>query len=149
LCSAVLGAVVKDGKGFQLISGAGSKTYPVGIVGEASYQEAIRRCAAGQHVQIFHELENPYDEKALAVVTMDGETIGYIARDCWLQDAVHEEGHGCEASIKEVSSANADTLGVVLDVCVGGPAVATRQFNQPKPPASPESNRWFARLFGL
>jgi hypothetical protein len=80
---------------------------------------------------------------------MDGETIGYIARNCWLQDAVHEEGQGCEANIKAVSSANAGTLGVILDVSVGGPAVATRQFNRPEPAASPEREGWFARLFGL
>jgi hypothetical protein len=140
---------MNDGSGFQMNSNATSKTYPVGIVGEASYQQAIRMCAAGQQVQIFHELGNPYDVKALAVATMDGQTIGYIARDCWLQDAIHEEGHGCEANIKAISSANAGMLGVVLDVSVGGPAIATRHFNQHERPASPERRGWFARLFGV
>jgi len=138
---------MNDGKSFQLLSNTGSRTYPVGIVGEASYQRAFRQCSAGQPVQIVHELGNPYDDRALAVATADGHTIGYIARDCWLHDAVHEEGHGCEASIKEISSAGAGKFGVVLDVSIGGPAVRTRPFNRQE--LESKSKGWFARLLGL
>jgi hypothetical protein len=135
----------------------GSRTYPVGIVGEASYQPAIRCCSAGQHVQIVHELGNPYDKNALAVVTESGETLGYIARDCWLQDAIHGERHGCEATIKSVNSADVGNRGLVLDVSVGGSHVPTRQFNRPPAaaPSAPAAARtgvpkgWFAKLFGL
>ena|SRR5947209_12588251 len=130
------------------------KQYPVGIVGEASYQPAIRRCSAGQRVQIFHELANPYDKKALAVVTENGDTIGYIGRNCWLQDAVHEEGHGCEATIKAVSSSGDGNLGVVLDVTVGGRGIPTRQFDRPMGPTTAQHTGerpkgFLARLFGL
>ena len=141
------------------------RTYPVGIVGEASYQSAIGRCLAGQQVQIIHELGNPYDKKALAVAIVDGETIGYIARDCWLRDAVHEEGHGCDATIKAISSGGAGTLGIVLDVAVAGNGVPTRQFARVEgatsahsrasaPSAHPraysgQTKGFLARLFGL
>jgi|SRR4051812_13105364 HIRAN domain len=134
-----------------------SGIYPVGLAGEASYQSAIRRCSAGQTVHVVHEIGNPYDKNALAVVTDDGETIGYIARDCWLQDAIHAEGHGCQATIKGISSGGGSASGVVLDVSVGGPAVAIRQFSKPEsaPPKqvgpsaaqTKEVKGWLARLF--
>jgi hypothetical protein len=142
-----MGLLMNDSKGFEMLSSTGSRKYPVGIVGEASYQRAIRQCRAGQLVQIVHELANPYDGRALAVATADGDTIGYIARNCWLQDAVHEEGHGCEARIKEISSAGGGKFGVVLDVSIGGAAVPTRQFNRHQ--SESKSKGWLARLFGL
>jgi len=113
----------------------GSGVYPVGIVGEANYQSAIRRCSVGQRVRVLHELGNPYDERALAVVTADGQTIGYIARDCWLQDAVHGEGRGCDATIKAVSSSGG-MLGIVLDVSLTGLALGTRDFIEAVRPLS-------------
>ena len=148
--------VVEDGEHFEMPPMAEPKPYPVGIVGEANYQPAIRRCSAGQRVQILHELGNPYDKHALVVVTEDGDTIGYIARDCWLQDAVHEEGRGCEAVIKEVSTAGAGKLGIVLDVCLSGRGVPTRAFSRapapkraPAAPPAAEPKGWFARLLGF
>ena len=136
-----------------------SGIYPVGLAGEASYQSAIRRCSAGQTVHVVHEIGNPYDKNALAVVTENGEIIGYIARDCWLQDAIHAEGHGCEAKIKAISSRGGSTFGVVLDVSVGGPPVASSQFNRSESAAPKhegtsarqitEEKGWLARLFGF
>jgi hypothetical protein len=113
-------------------------------VGEASYQPAIRRCFDGQRVHIVLEPNNPYDPRALAVVTHDGLTIGYIARDCWLQDAIHDEGHGCEAYIKEISSGSSGELGVVLDVTLCDEEIGTRSFDRPN-----EQKGWLARIFGL
>jgi hypothetical protein len=147
---------VNEGEHFEMPPMAEPKQYPVGIVGEASYQPSIRRCSVGQRVQIVHEPDNPYDKKALAVVTEDGETLGYIARDCWLQDAIHEQGRGCEATIKGIRTAGAGKLGVVLDVALCGRGIPTRAFNRtpaPKPAAAPapaaEPKGWLARLFGL
>lgn len=125
------------------------KTYPVGIVGEASYQTSIGRCSAGQRVHIVHEPDNPYDKLALAVVTADGLTIGYVARESWLRDAVHEEGSGCEAAIKEISSAGPGKLGIVLDVRLCDDDIAVRTFNRPSAAKADESKGWFARLLKL
>jgi hypothetical protein len=126
-----------------------SKTYPVGIVGEASYQASIRRCSEGQRVHILHEPDNPHDPEALAVVTDAGETIGYIARDCWLQDALHEEGRGCEASIKEIATSGAKKLGVVIDVRLCGRGVGTRVFSRAPAPSSAKPQGWLSRLLGF
>ena len=114
-------------------------------------------------MQIVHETGNPYDQNALAVLTEDGETIGYIARDSWLRDCIHDEGHGCEASIKSINSGETNKLGVVLDVALAGRGVRTRSFNRLEitapastTPASHEvevysaqTKGFFARWFGL
>jgi len=126
-----------------------SRTYPVGIVGEASYQTAIRSCAVGQRVRIVHEPDNPYDEFALAVATEDGRTLGYIARDSWLQDAVHEEGKGCEAIIKEISAARRGRLGVVLDVSPSDHGIDTRAFSRVPVENERSPSGCLASLFGL
>jgi hypothetical protein len=97
--------VVEVGEHFEMPPMAELKQYFLGIVGEASYQPVIRQCAPGQRVHIVRETENPYDNEALAVTTDGGDTLGYIARDCWLRDAVHEEGRGCEATINEIRTA--------------------------------------------
>jgi hypothetical protein len=126
------------------------KKYPVGIVGEASYQATIRRCSPGESVEIVHELHNPYDEFALAVVAETGSTIGYIARDCWLREAIHEEGRGCNATIKSINSGGSRTLGVVLDVVVQGHGVPSIDFRRPKPDAERANAKGLlARLLGF
>ena len=126
-----------------------SKTYPVGIVGEASYQATIRRCSTGQRVYIFHEPDNPYDELALAVAAGDGRTLGYIARDCWLRDAVHEEHRGCEATIKEISAAGGGQFGVVIDVALCGGGIETRPFDRMSGERANDAKGLLARLFGF
>lgn len=96
--------------------------YPVGLVGERNYQAAIARCAEGEPVGVLMELDNPYDELAIAVASVRGETIGYIARDSWLRDAVHGEGKGCRATIKSIERGESGHLGVVIEaqLCEGG-----------------------------
>lgn len=132
-----------------------ARSYQLGIVGEANYQSAIRRCSPGQCVQIVHEPTNPYDDLALAVVTEGGDTIGYVPRDCWLQDAVHDEGKGCDATIKSIQSGDTGKLGVVLDVCLNSKGVGERAFSRaPAPKRKAVTSRamtkgFWARLFGL
>jgi hypothetical protein len=130
---------------------SGSRTYQLGVVGEANYQLAIRRCSVGQCVHIVHEPSNPYDDHALAVVTEGDDTIGYVARDCWLQDAVHDQGKGCDATIKSIGSGDSGQLGVVLDVCLNSDGVEEREFNRApvSPSSTPAPKGWLARLFGI
>jgi hypothetical protein len=109
-----------------------ARTYQLGIVGESNYQRAIGRCSTGDAVQIVHEPDNPYDDCALAVVTMDGETIGYIPRACWLQDAIHDEGKGCDAAIKSINTAGDGLLGVVLDVTLNSRGVTPHPSSGPQ-----------------
>lgn len=96
--------------------------YPVGIVGEQHYQAAVAGCSPDQSVDVLYELGNPYDELALVVKTKAGKKIGYIAHDCWLRDAIHEEGKSCSARILSINEGDHGT-GVVLDVQVNGEGV--------------------------
>lgn len=134
------------------------RTYLLGIVGEASYQAQIRCCRSGQSVEIFHEPGNPHDSFALAVVTSGGETIGYVPRDCWLQDAIHEEGKGCDATIRSINTAANGMLGVVLDVSLNTNGVSERAFSETQRQSTrrtaqeqsrPPAKNWLARFLGI
>jgi hypothetical protein len=131
-----------------------ARTYPLGIVGESNYQGAIERCSPGQAVDVLHEPDNPYDDLALAVV-VHGQTIGYIPRECWLQEAIHEEGKGCTASIKSIDRADVGYLAVVLDVSLNADGVRQRAFSREVGRPSRQSSSpavrksWLSRLFEL
>lgn len=77
-------------------------TYSIPLVGEQHYQRAIRTLGEGDAVEIVHEPDNPYDAKALAVRTMDDRTIGYLTRDCFIRELVHDEGKGCRATVESI-----------------------------------------------
>jgi len=151
--------LVEEGEHFEMPPMSAPRRYLVGIVGEANYQQAISACSPGQRVEIIHEQGNPYDAGALAVVSSAGRTIGYIARDSWLRDAIHEEGKGCDASIKDIRG-ESGKLGVVLDVALNGLGVRQHRFDRqpiaasaaPKPNIagadSVTHKGWFSRLFG-
>ena len=124
-------------------------SYSLGIVGESNYQSEIRRCRRGQGVEIIHEADNPYDELALAVVTTDGATIGYVPRGSWLRDAVHDEGKGCDAKIKSINTAGDGLLGVVLQVSLNLDGVRARRFHRPRRQQSAPPKNWLARFLGL
>lgn len=125
-----------------------SSTYPIGLVGELNYQPAIRRCSPGQRVQIVHEPDNPYDSDALAVVSEQGQTLGYIARDSWLMCAVHDEGRGCDAVIKEINESGAG-LGVVIQATLNSEGVQSRAFSRPAATTDKEPKGWLARILGF
>lgn len=106
-------------------------SFAVGIVGEANFQPAIRLCAPGDRVDVMHEINNPYDDQALVVVTGGGATIGYIAKSSWLRDAIHDEEQGCEASIRSVQQADGgEFLGVVLDVTLNDDILGARAYDR-------------------
>lgn len=74
--------------------------YPIPLVGEQYYQPAVIKCRAGDIVDICIEQGNPHDE--LAVVARrrsGGETIGYIARDSFVQGVVHDQGRSIVAAV--------------------------------------------------
>lgn len=134
------------------------RTYQLGIVGEAHYQPAIERCSPGDCVEVMHEPDNPYGKDALAVVTLGGDTIGYVAGDCWLQDAIHEERKGCDAIIRSIRTADKGLLGVVLDVTLNTKGVRQRAFSRASTPkrvaqrksrATRPAKSWLERLLGI
>jgi hypothetical protein len=107
----------------------------VRLVGVSFYQEALVRCAPGEAVQFVHEPDNPHDEMAIRVVSVLGETIGYVPRRSWLHRAVHEQGRGVSGVISSVGRSRACLLGATISVavCDDEPAVRSYFADQPAP----------------
>lgn len=127
------------------------RSYPVGIVGESQYQAAIIRCRVGDRVRLWHEADNPHDGLALVAKTGGGETIGYVPRDCWLRDAVHEEGRGATASIMSLHPGPA--IAVVLEVTLGREPIEIARYGLPTTVRASKDvagrpKGWLARLLG-
>ncbi len=93
-----------------------SRTYPVNVVGESHYQEAITNCHVGAGVTLYREIGNPHDDKAIVVKQPGGATIGYVPRGSWLHRIVHEDGMGADATI--LSLHPGPPIAVVLNVMV-------------------------------
>ena len=102
--------------------------YPVGLVGEQHYQGAIRLCCEGEIVRLWHEPTNPFDERAIAVANMMGQTLGYIPRDSFVQRVVHEDGLGCEAAVLGLRENGKGFTEVVIEVSVCDAPICERDF---------------------
>lgn len=111
------------------------KVYPLGIVGESNYQEAIGQCHVGEKVSICHEPDNPYDSRALRVENDIGQVIGYVPKKSWLREAIHEEGRGVAATIKSIGATSEGVMGVVIDVTLTDDMVIERQHGKTKRPS--------------
>ncbi|MEA3390052.1 MAG: HIRAN domain-containing protein [Pseudomonadota bacterium] len=94
------------------------RTYSVGVVGEQNYQAAISLCKVGDRVALFHEIGNPHDEDAIVVLSRAGHTIGYIPRDCFVQQVVHDQGRACAAIIQKLTIGKRDFVEIVLEVSI-------------------------------
>lgn len=92
-----------------------SKSYPLGLVGESNYQVAIRRCSIGERLYVSEEANNPYDSGAIAVEREGGAVVGYIPKDSWLREIVHQ-GRSTRLTIKSIQDGGGGFLGVVVDV---------------------------------
>lgn len=125
-----------------------AKVYPLGLVGESNYQPAIRRCSVGERVYVSEEINNPYDDGALAVERNGGAIIGYIPRNSWLREVVHE-GQSTEITVKSISDGGAGQLGVVVDVIVGqGSFPRSRDYREAKPAKSTPATKNATRAVG-
>ena len=110
-------------------------SYPVGIVGESHYQAAINRTREGDLVAILQELNNPYSKTgtALRVDNSNGETIGYIAEDHWLRDALIHQKKGCRASVLGIEG---EPKGVVLEIHLGGEVMPVIEYGKKSIPSN-------------
>jgi hypothetical protein len=109
--------------------------YPVGIVGESHYQRAISQTREGDPVTILRELNNPYSKSgaAVRVDNLNGDTIGYIANDHWLKDAVNKQKKGCSARIFGIEG---QPMGVVLEIQLTSDDVPTIEYGQKSIPSN-------------
>lgn len=115
------------GKSTKAPAKVDGKFYPVGIVGERSYQDAIARLNEGQQVMLWREPGNPYDDRAIAVAMSNGATIGYLPRDHWLRDALLDEGKPFTAWVLRLAKEGVAT-GVVIEVVLSGKPIGERAF---------------------
>lgn len=98
---------------------ADAKYFPVAIVGESNFQRDIADCTEGGLVRIFHESDNPYDDRALVVKNHKGRPIGYLPRDSFVHRALLDEGQDFEAGIRAIVSKKGSS-GVVIEIAFGG-----------------------------
>ena len=109
------------------------------VAGVSFYQEALERCEAGEPVTFVHEPDNPHDPMALRVVSMRGETLGYVPRGAWVHYAVHQLGRGVAGAIDSIGYSRACILGAMVSaaLCDDEPVVASYYPDrpQPEPPA--------------
>ncbi len=78
-----------------------SKEYTLRLVGEQHYEAACAAAAVGDRVLILRETHNPYDSKAIVAKNDAGDTLGYVPRESFVQDVIHEQGRGISAEIRE------------------------------------------------
>ena len=104
-----------------------SKKYPVAIVGERNYQQAIAGVGEGEEAVLLHEPDNPYDDRAIAVVC-HGDTIGYIPRDSWLTEVLLDETKPCRARIARLNRGAKGVTGVTLEVELAGEPIGEREY---------------------
>lgn len=109
----------------------------VKVVGVSFYQPALERCAAGQAVRFVHEPDNPYDETALRVVSLTGETIGYLPRRSWVHQAVHERGLGVSGVIASIGYSRTCLLGATLSCAVCDDDVERGSYYPDRAPPEP------------
>lgn len=104
------------------------KGYPVGLVGESFYQGSIKFCRVGDPVTLLREPRNKHDPKAIAVVDKRWRTLGYIPRNCFVHDVVHEQGMGCAAEILNLhtNEQGPGDIGVVIDVTIAAEPLRER-----------------------
>ena len=137
------------------------KQFPLRLVGEQFYARAIARCREGDRVTLVHETGNPYDARALAVVSPRNEIIGYIPREGWLHRALLDEGNGYRAIIVGLFTAERGFRKAVIRVDLAGDPAGKRAYTKPddipfvttaKVRAQPPgglSKREAATIFGL
>lgn len=104
------------------------RKYSVAVTGERNYQDTIASIGEGEAVVFYHEPDNPYDDRAIAV-SCHGDTIGYLPRDSWLTEALLDEGKGCSAHVSRLGRGAKGLTGVTLEVQLGGTPIKEREFD--------------------
>lgn len=120
-----------------------SKSYRVGIVGEANYQRAIAGLREGEVVLLRPEPDNPHDPRAVAVTDGDGATIGYLPREHWLKAALLDEGKAVQATVAALNPDGEGRIatGVVIEVVLGAAAGGMPMTSAATASETPEQRR--------
>lgn len=119
----------------------------VRVAGVSFYQEAVERCSPGEAVRFVHEPDNPHDVMAIRVVSLVGETVGYVPRRSWLHRAVHERGRGVSAVVASVGYSRNCLLGMTLSVAICDDSIAIASYypDRPSPEPPPGGFRYWVK----
>ena len=100
------------------------RRYTIALVGTQRRLRAIGNAAPGETVRLLHEPDNPYDDRAIAVMNAAGEQIGYLPKGSWAGEALIEEVKGCQARITEITF----PAGVRIEIVLEGEPIGERAF---------------------
>lgn len=122
--------------------------YMVSLVGEASYQPAVKRCRRGDVVRLIPEPDNPFDADAVKALTVYGETVGYLPRGHWAGPIVTSGTPEHLAVVAHVTGGTRDkpSRGIVLALFTADEARAMRARAGERAGAGASLGRLFARL---
>lgn len=117
------------------------------VAGVSHYQDALSRCVPGEPVRFVHEPDNPYDQMAIRIETVLGETIGYVPRASPIHRLVHERGRGIAGVIDSVGLSRACLLGARVSMSITDDPVRPASYYPDRPaPEEPQGGfRYWVR----
>lgn len=96
--------------------------YPLQLVGEQHYANAVKALRRGDQVWLEHEPNNPHDPRAIRATDVHDRTLGYAPRESCIHRVVLDEGKEVTGFVAELRKANNGTrLDVLLEVEVRSP----------------------------
>ena len=117
------------------------------LAGVSFYQRALARCFPGEPIRLVHEPDNPHDPMALRVVSVSGETLGYVPKGSWVHYAVHQRGRGVAGTINSLGESRACLLGATISavVCDDEPSIQSYYPDRLAPEAPVGGFRYWVR----
>lgn len=112
--------------------------YNINLVGESHYQPVVAALRPGDPVRLEHEPDNPHDRRAVRAVDRHGRTIGYVARDTFVQRLMIDEGWEMPAQVAWTKGGDGvrESVGVVIEVVTAGDALSPVEALAPPPRAA-------------
>lgn len=98
------------------------------------YRRAVASVREGDQIQAYREPDNPFDPDAILLTNARGEKIGYIPRDSFLKDVVHDEGRGFTALVARKRRRDDGETGVILEVEIVDEELPLVPARLPEPP---------------
>lgn len=91
--------------------------YSAHLVGESNYQGAVKRLRDGDPIELVHEPDNAYDDRAIMAATSDGATVGYLQRGSWIGRVLIDEQKPVAARVHEIiGGGRGQMLGIILEI---------------------------------
>jgi len=102
--------------------------FTIKLTSYRNYQATIRLCRIGQDVLLIRELANPYEPGAIIAVDHDDFELGYVPKDSWIRDALHEPAARCKARIATIGEEVRGLLSLTIEVQLAGECMRERLY---------------------